>query len=40
MLANIGTALSVTGGTAESTPEGMLVTAAAGSQRIEIRLPG
>ena len=40
ILANAGSALGVTGGTAESTLEGLLVTAAAGSHRIEIRLPG
>jgi alpha-D-xyloside xylohydrolase len=40
MLVNTGPALGVTGGTAESVPEGLLVTAAADSHRIEIRLPG
>ncbi|MGD0862557.1 MAG: alpha-xylosidase [Candidatus Limnocylindrales bacterium] len=40
LLANAGSVLEVMGGTAESVPEGMLVTAAAGSHRIEIRLSG
>jgi alpha-D-xyloside xylohydrolase len=40
MLANAGSEVGVTGGNAESTPEGMLATAAAGSTRIEIKLHG
>jgi alpha-D-xyloside xylohydrolase len=40
MLANAGSEVGVTGGNAESTPEGMLATAAAGSTRIEIELHG
>jgi alpha-D-xyloside xylohydrolase len=39
MLANVDAGPGVTGGTAESTPEGILVTADAGSSRMEIRLP-
>lgn len=39
MLVNAAPGLAVTGGTAESTPEGMLVTPAADSPRIEVRLP-
>jgi alpha-D-xyloside xylohydrolase len=40
MLANIEAGLDVTGGSAEATPEGLLVIAAAGSNRIEVRLRG
>jgi alpha-D-xyloside xylohydrolase len=38
MLANLTTGLDVTGGSPEATPEGLLVTAAAGSHRIEVRV--
>jgi hypothetical protein len=40
LLVNAVSELGVTGGAAENTPEGMLVTAAPGSPRIEIRLAG
>jgi alpha-D-xyloside xylohydrolase len=39
MLANEASSLEVAGGTVESTPQGILVTAAPESNRIEIRLP-
>ena len=40
MLANVVSAQEVVGGTAAETPEGLVVTPAPGSHRIEIRLPG
>jgi hypothetical protein len=38
LLVNAGSVQSVTGGTAESTPAGVLVTAASDSNRIEMML--
>ena len=40
MLANSKAATAVTGGTVENTPEGLLVTAASGSDRVEVTLAG